>query len=71
MPIYEYRCQQCEQRFETLVMRKDEKITCPQCGSEQLQKLISVHAVSSGMPETPCGSAPCGGGMCGTGGGCG
>jgi putative FmdB family regulatory protein len=64
MPIYAYQCQQCEQRFETLVMRSNETVTCPNCGSEELQKLITAAAITSGTPETPCGSAPCGGGMC-------
>lgn len=76
MPIYEFRCQQCEKQFETLVMRSNEVIQCPNCGSESLNKLISAHAVGHGMPDTACGSAPCssaplssapccGGGACG------
>ncbi|MFC1536653.1 zinc ribbon domain-containing protein [Pseudomonadota bacterium] len=68
MPIYEFQCKQCETRFETLV-RSSDKPACPQCQSENLQKLISAHAVGSGAPDTPCGSAPCSPApMCGSGG---
>ncbi|OIO71765.1 MAG: hypothetical protein CO186_11255 [Zetaproteobacteria bacterium CG_4_9_14_3_um_filter_49_83] len=59
MPIYEFHCRQCERDFETLVMRSQEKVSCPDCGSDQLQKLISAHAVGHAMPDTACGSAPC------------
>ena len=59
MPIYEYRCKQCDHEFETLVMRKHETVQCPQCHGERLQKLISAHSVGSGAPDTACGSAPC------------
>ncbi|MCF7822527.1 MAG: zinc ribbon domain-containing protein [Mariprofundaceae bacterium] len=58
MPIYEFQCRQCDTRFETLVRISDVP-ACPQCHSEELQKLISAHAIGSGAPDTPCGSAPC------------
>ena len=58
MPIYEFQCKDCSERFETLV-RSSDTPACPKCESEHLQKLISAHAISSGAPDTPCGSAPC------------
>ncbi|MES0370873.1 MAG: zinc ribbon domain-containing protein [Mariprofundaceae bacterium] len=68
MPIYEFRCRDCDVRFETLVRSKDVPC-CPSCSSENLNKLISAHAVGSGAADTPCGSAPCSPTpMCGTGG---
>lgn len=69
MPIYEFECKDCSSRFETLVIKRDESVTCPQCGSDMLQKLISAHAVGSGAPDTACGAAPCAPlPACGTGG---
>ena len=59
MPIYEFRCLECNETFETLVRRREEQLICPSCQSEQLQKLISAHSVGSGIPDTACGSAPC------------
>lgn len=69
MPIYEFHCRTCNNRFETLVRNSSEAVACLQCGSDDLQKLISAHAVGSGAPDTPCGSAPCSSApVCGSGG---
>ncbi len=66
MPMYEYECQECEHVFEELVYG-DERVACPQCQSQKLEKLISVPArpqAESGAGELPmtCRSEgpPCG-----------
>ncbi|MDQ6982634.1 MAG: zinc ribbon domain-containing protein [Mariprofundus sp.] len=59
MPIYEFHCRICGSNFETLVCNSSEVVSCKQCGSCDLQKLISAHAIGSSVPETPCGSSPC------------
>ena len=41
MPIYEYRCCDCETTFEALV-RSSDTATCPHCGSSSLAKLLSA-----------------------------
>jgi putative FmdB family regulatory protein len=46
MPIYEYRCQGCRKRFE-LIVGSDTKIHCPDCGSADVKKLLSVFAVGA------------------------
>jgi putative FmdB family regulatory protein len=46
MPIYEYTCKACEHEFETLV-RKDAAPVCSNCGSADLERLISMPAVNS------------------------
>ena len=46
MPIYDYQCKQCDDQFELLVY-KSTVPTCPKCGSESLQKLISLTAPQS------------------------
>jgi len=64
MPIFEYRCQRCEERFETLV-RGGERPECPRCHGAELERLLSPFAVGRAQVEPPCGSAPvcdtCGG----------
>lgn len=43
MPIYEYRCQQCNRKVTLLVgmiAAPDEEV-CPHCGSRELSKLVS------------------------------
>ena len=64
MPIYEYHCDECKDRFEKLVRSttKVEEIECPACGSKKLRKALSCFGVGgakSGSPasaESSCGS---------------
>jgi putative FmdB family regulatory protein len=48
MPIYEYKCQECGNQFEFLVLppAKDAS-ACPSCKSDKLERMISRFAVSS------------------------
>lgn len=43
MPIYDYRCTACGKTFELLV-RAATVPTCPACGSEALDRLVSAPA---------------------------
>jgi putative FmdB family regulatory protein len=47
MPIFEYECVECEQRFEHLERAGSLVATCPSCGAEHVQRLVSLCAVSS------------------------
>jgi putative FmdB family regulatory protein len=45
MPLYEYQCDACGARFERIRKFSDPPLTtCPTCGAEQLQKLVSSPA---------------------------
>lgn len=46
MPIYEYVCKKCEHSFEALV-RRNEQPVCEECGSDKLERLISMPYVKS------------------------
>jgi putative FmdB family regulatory protein len=46
MPIYEYRCLACGHQFEALVRANDTPI-CASCQSPELERLLSMFAVSS------------------------
>ena len=46
MPIYEYRCQTCDHEFELLI-RGEATPRCPECESEELEKLLSLPRVQS------------------------
>ncbi|MBN1317245.1 MAG: zinc ribbon domain-containing protein [Anaerolineales bacterium] len=59
MPIYEYRCRECNNNFEALVRGK-EAVTCPQCGSLSLNKLFSKSYVSTGRTTRKAGQTCCG-----------
>jgi putative FmdB family regulatory protein len=67
MPIYEYVCEQCDTRFERIVINKQQEISCPKCASKKATLQLSVFATSgsgtasSGTPSSSGGSC-CGGG---------
>lgn len=46
MPIFEYNCRACTHQFEALV-RGGKTPVCPECKSEDLEKLFSLPAVKS------------------------
>ena len=53
MPIYEYRCEDCGERFEVLTLtigQKPPDLLCPECESRELKRLISSVAVHGSEP---------------------
>ena len=58
MPIYDYKCQQCGKVSELLLRSADsENIKCPNCGSKNLERLISATYMigkNASMPGTTC-----------------
>ena len=72
MPIYEYRCNQCEREFEKYVPSAQTRIECPACASERVTRrlsMVGVRTTGGSMPSVGMGMQG-GGGCCG-GGGCG
>lgn len=45
MPIYEYRCQSCDNVSEAFVRNGKEPTACPECGEESLKRLISKAGI--------------------------
>jgi len=59
MPIFEYRCPACAQDFELLIRAADHP-ACPQCGSGELEKLLSAaSAPAAGRSPLPIANAAC------------
>lgn len=46
MPMYEYRCQECNARFEQLrrMSEADTNLICPKCESKRVERLLSAFA---------------------------
>ena len=78
MPVYEYKCSECETKFEVLhksTVRQDD-VSCPNCNSVKNKKLFSSFSssissdsrssaqdCSSGQCQLPAGG--CSSGTCG------
>ncbi len=70
MPLYEYRCQCCGERFERLVRaaamrdeRGGQEIACPRCQAPQVERLFSAFARGAGAWGAPrCDPMPSGAG---------
>jgi putative FmdB family regulatory protein len=44
MPLYEYRCESCGKRFEELVLSSRDRVPCPDCGSDEVEREFSLFA---------------------------
>ena len=65
MPLFEYRCRSCDERLEIFVAGGSMP-RCPECESVDVQKLLSVFAVSSAESRpTQDFANPTGCGTCG------
>lgn len=64
MPIYEYQCCRCDDRFEKLVFRQED-VSCPKCGGE-VRRLMSACSFKTGgaADVQPSGSAKSGCSSC-------
>ena len=60
MPIYEYRCADCESGFEILVRPGRDEAECPSCHGANLVRELSVFAAGSGSHGASGGEAPAG-----------
>src|SRR5918999_3719104 len=76
MALYEYKCAECEERFDLMrpMGAADDLAPCPECGSEDSRRVISNFATitpgASGLSTNPVMDARMSGGGC-CGGGCG
>ncbi len=51
MPIYEFDCEQCGERFEELSSDPDMDVTCPRCGSRRARRVLSVVSPPGRQPR--------------------
>jgi len=67
MPIYEYKCLNCEEEFETLVFGSSEKVSCPHCQGDKLERVLSACGFKSSgsfKPSSGSGCASCSSSSC-------
>lgn len=74
LPVYEYVCTHCDERFDALVRSFDQAdmVSCPECSDGEVRRLVSSFATFGGLddPITPLQTSN-GGGCCGGSCGCG
>ena len=60
MPLYEFACKKCGQRFECLVaVGKEKDVVCAECGSADVQKMISGFGIGGGSSRLKGSSSAC------------
>ena len=74
MPIYEFKCNDCDKDFEYLMLKSVDRPECPVCKTGNVRKLMSAcgfvsksaggQTVSSSASNTSCQG--CTAGSCGT-----
>jgi putative FmdB family regulatory protein len=69
VPVYEYVCLDCRERFDALrpIAQADIPIACRGCGSQHSSRTLSVFYAQSGgraVAGTHGGCSSCGGGHC-------
>ena len=73
MPIYEYICDDCGERYEQIVLSRKTAVACPRCESRRHSLQLSVFSAPAKSGNSGSSSGPGGGGMssgpcCGSGG---
>jgi putative FmdB family regulatory protein len=53
MPLYEFRCASCGERFEALVEVGTESVPCRLCGAGETVRMLSAQAAPFGLAGTP------------------
>lgn len=65
MPIYEYVCDECGERYERIVMSQTQAITCPKCESAKHTIQLSVFAAPANGAKSSANASPASAGSCG------
>ncbi|MEN6370764.1 MAG: zinc ribbon domain-containing protein [Armatimonadota bacterium] len=64
MPIYEFRCNNCDRKFEKLCKMGQNDAACPDCGGEATKLFSTFFGRSTSSDGSSCscgGSCDCGG----------
>ena len=63
MPIYEFKCNKCDNCFEQIVFPSDDGLKCPSCEGKDISRLVSSFScgstntrdsIGNGMPVSGC-----------------
>jgi putative FmdB family regulatory protein len=51
MPVYEFECRSCGERFEELAPSDTQALACPACSSRQTRRLLSPVSPPARQPR--------------------
>lgn len=51
MPVYEFECRNCGDRFEDLAPSDTQTLVCPVCGSTRTHRLLSLVSPPARQPR--------------------
>jgi putative FmdB family regulatory protein len=73
MPIFEYQCADCGNRFEKLLRRASDEaeLSCPKCGQKHLDQQLSTFSAHANGSASRDAAPVCPSGMCSNPGLCG
>jgi putative FmdB family regulatory protein len=56
MPIYEYECRRCKERFEVLQKMNEDSshLRCPKCQTDKPQRVLSLFSSGSVRASDSC-----------------
>ena len=59
MPIYEYECRICKERFELVqkMTEGNEGLCCPKCDADKPERVLSAFCSETGKSASTAGSA--------------
>lgn len=59
MPMYEYECTKCKDRFEVLqkIGEGNEGLRCPKCDAEKPERVLSAFCSGSSRPASGAGGS--------------
>jgi putative FmdB family regulatory protein len=53
VPIYEFECEECGTRFETLVATGTDAVLCSECGAERTRRRYSAQSATFRRVKSP------------------
>jgi len=66
MPLYEYRCRGCSERFEVLqrLGASGDDVLCPRCGEEKPERVLSTFAAGGTREASSSSTCDAGAACC-------
>ncbi len=60
MPIYEYECVKCKERFEVLQKMNEDssRVRCPRCNADKPRRVLSTFSSGSAGSSSACSTGP-------------